>query len=341
MIEMLEELKKRRWIIVSGKGGTGKTTLASSIGVKMAEDGKKALIVSLDPAHSLSDSLIYEIGHKITKIENVSGELYALEFDIKQAFREEQNRFKDVVSSEELQSFGISEDFLEMLSDVPTMPAEYFEGVGFIKLFSNIEQSDFDIIVFDTAPTGHTLKLLELPEYLDTFIGKLLKFQLRFASIFSSIKRFFGFGSKEDRSKIMLEFLEETQKIVKDVRTKLTNEKLTEFIVVGIPTIMSLMESIRLVTELTFYRIPNNYIVINMVRIYGEDKCVFSKRMAQMHLNVLEEYMKEFPDKEIRVVPFFADEIRGVNKLKRVIEYLNNFTPKKAIEYIENSVTIE
>ncbi|MGQ4890909.1 MAG: ArsA family ATPase [Candidatus Njordarchaeia archaeon] len=338
---MIDELSKKRWIFVSGKGGTGKTTTASSIAIQLAEMGLKTLIVSLDPAHSLSDSLVAEIGSEIVKIDNINGELYALEFDIKKAFKEEQDALAKLPQSPELSQFGLGDEYMDLISNTPQMPVEYFEGLGFLKLFKMTETSDFDIIVFDTAPTGHTLKLLELPEYLDSFIGKMLKFQLKFASIFNNIKRFFGFGGEDDQSKRLLEFLEEAQNTVKDIKQKITNEKETEFIVVGIPTMMSLLESIRLVTELTFYTIPNKYIVINMVRIYGGDQCVFSKKMAEMHYDILKEYEKEFPDKEIRVIPFFADEIRGVEKLKKVNQYLNNFTLRDAITALENNETIE
>ena len=338
---MINELSKKRWIFVSGKGGTGKTTTASSIAIELAEMGFKTLIVSLDPAHSLSDSLVAEIGSEIVKISDVKGELYALEFDIKKAFKEEQEALTKLSQSPELNQFGLGDEYKDLLSNTPQMPVEYFEGLGFLKLFKTTETSDFDIIVFDTAPTGHTLKLLELPEYLDSFIGKMLKFQLKFASIFNNIKRFFGFGGEDDQSKRLLQFLEDAQNTVKDIKQKITNENSTEFIVVGIPTMMSLLESIRLVTELTFYSIPNKYLVVNMVRVYGGDECVFSKKMAKMHYNILKEYKKEFPDKEIRIVPFFADEIRGTEKLKKISKYLDSFTLDDAVNALENNETIE
>jgi anion-transporting ArsA/GET3 family ATPase len=78
-----------------------------------------------------------------------------------------------------------------------------------------------------------------------------------------------------------------------------------------------------------------------MVRIYGGNQCPFSKRMSEMHFKVLREYEKEFFDKEIRVIPFFAEEIRGVDKLSNVINYLNSFGIKDAINAIEQGKTIE
>ncbi len=338
---MLDDLSRKKWIFVSGKGGTGKTTTASSIAINLSNMGLKTLIVSLDPAHSLSDSLVMEIGSEITRVDNVNGELYALEFDVKKAFKEEQEAFSKLSENPEMSQFGLGEEYFDLISNTPQLPTEYFEGLGFIKLFKMMETSDFDIIVFDTAPTGHTLKLLELPEYLDSFLGKVLKFQLKFASIFSNIKKFFGFGDKEDRSRLMLEFLEETQKIVRDVRTQITDSEKTEFIIVGIPTMMSLLESIRLAAELSFYSIPNKYIVLNMVRIYGGDQCPFSKKMSEMHFKVLKEYEKEFFDKEIRVIPFFAEEIRGATKLGKIFNYLNSFGIKEAINAIKQGETIE
>jgi len=339
MEDLIDKIIKKRWIFVSGKGGTGKTTTAASLAIYSSENKNKTLIVSLDPAHSLSDSLVTEIGNEIKKIKE---NLYGLEFDVKKAFKEEKEKFKDLTTISDKEAFpGLGEEYLELLADTPYMPVEYFEGIGFIKLFKDIEESDFDTIVFDTAPTGHTLKLLELPEFLDSFVGKMLKFQLKISSVFNTIKRFFGFGDEYDQSKMLLNFLEETQKIVKDVKFKITNKDETEFIVVGIPTMMSLLESIRLVTELDFYGIPNNLLVINMVRVYGKKDCIFSSKMSTMHYNILKEYQKEFPDKEIRIIPFFADEIRGEEKLRKPISFLKHFTLKKALQAIENGETIE
>ncbi len=339
---MINKLKEKKWIFVSGKGGTGKTTTASSIALSLAKEGKKTLIVSLDPAHSLGDSLNEEIGPEIKNV--VHKNLYALEFDVKKAFKEEQQFFSNLSGNPQfpgMDMMGLGEDYAELLANTPFMPAEYFEGIGFIKLFKMIDESDFDIIVFDTAPTGHTLKLLELPEFLDSFLGKMLKIQLRLSSLMNTFKKFFGFGEEIDHSKLLLDFLKEAQSIIKDVKAKITDESKTEFIVVGIPTMMSLMESIRLVTELTFYGIPNTFIVINMVRIYGGNECIFSKKMSQMHLSLLKEYAKEFPDKDIRVIPFFAEEIRGPEKLALPIKYINEFTIDDAIQAIENGKTIE
>ncbi len=337
---MISTLKEKKWIFVSGKGGTGKTTTAASIALKLSIEGKKTLIVSLDPAHSLGDSLMEELGPEIKNVINEN--LFAMEFDVKKAFQEEKDLLSSTIQTDsQIPGFDLGGDYADLLSSTPFMPTEYFEGIGFIKLFKMIDESDFDVVVFDTAPTGHTLKLLELPEFLDSFLGKMLKMQLRISSMMNSIKRFFGFGDEIDHSRILLDFLKESQEIVRDVKNKITDENKTEFIVVAIPTMMSLLESIRLVTELKFYGIPNNFVVVNMVRIYGGNECIFSKKMSENHLSMLEEFKKEFYDKDLRVIPFFSQEIRGPEKLLKPIQYLEQLKIDDAIDAIKSGKTIE
>lgn len=142
---MISNLKNKKWIFVSGKGGTGKTTTAASIALKLSEEGKKTLIVSLDPAHSLGDSLMQEIGPEIKNVINKN--LYALEFDARKAFQEEKELFSSIKTNPQIPGMDLGEDYVELLSNTPFLPAEYFEGIGFIKLFKMIDEADYDVIV--------------------------------------------------------------------------------------------------------------------------------------------------------------------------------------------------
>ena len=339
---MLKVLENERWILVSGKGGTGKTTIAASLAVYFAERGFKTIVISLDPAHSLGDSLMQEIGPNITRVSNINGELDALEFDPRLLFESERERLREVMSSDQEQLLGlpIPEEAMELMIDTNYMPIEFAEGIGFLRLFDGLINSDYEKIIFDTAPTGHTLKLLELPDYLDTFLGKLIRFQLKISSIFHSVKRFFGFGSDVDVAKETLKLLDELKERVRRTKEILTEEAKTEFIVITLPLAMSILESARLVGELDAYGIPNHFIVVNMFRIYSGE-CLFSRNLTQLHYKHFKEIREMFKDKEIRIVPFFSREIRGIEMLRRVSEYLESFTPEKVEEAIHSGASID
>lgn len=339
---LFDFLNKKRFVMISGKGGTGKTTTAASIAVKFAEDGYKTIVISLDPAHSLGDALMMEIGPQIRKVEKVNGSLYALEFDPKMLFESEREKLKKAMESDQLDIMGgpIPNEMFEFMLDTNYMPIEFAEGVGFLRLVNNLADSDFDKIVFDTAPTGHTLKLLELPSYLDSFIGKLIKFQLRVSSIFNTFKKFLGFGSDRDVAKETLRLLEELKEVIQQTKMIMTDESKSEFIVTTLPLAMSIFESARLVGELDAYGIPNHFIVVNMVRIYSGE-CVFSRNLSKMHMRYLQEIIDMFKDKNIRVIPFFSNEIRGVEMHRKVISYLTDFTAEKALDAIKSGVIID
>ncbi len=340
---MFNVLSKKRLIMVSGKGGTGKTTTAAALSIKLAEDGFKTAVISLDPAHSLGDSFNLELSHDFRKISEVNGELFAMEFDPKLLFEKERSDLRKAMEADQEESpFGdmLPKEMMDILLDTNYMPVEFAEGIGFLRLLDYLIDSDFEKIVFDTAPTGHTLKLLELPDYLDSFVGKMIRFQLRVSSIFSSVKRLFGFGSDVDVAKETLRVLDELKERINHAKKVLTNNDLSEFIVVTLPLEMSIYESARLVGELDAYGIPNNFIVVNMFRFYHGD-CNFCKNLSRMHMKHLDKISELFGDKSIRVVPFFSSEIRGVSALRKVIKYLSDFTLDNARKALEDKLTID
>jgi len=338
---LFDYLREKRWIMISGKGGTGKTTTAAATAIKFAEEGCKTIVVSLDPAHSLSDSLMVEIGPSMKEISGFRNRLYALEFNPNMLFMEEKEKIERALREMgDLDEMMIPPEILELVGGGEVLPVEFAEGIGFIRLFEILKDSDFDKIIFDTAPTGHTLKLLELPDYLDSFLGKMIKIQLRLSSFFHNIKAFLRLEKGPDTAKQALEAFEKLKEIVNNLRQTIRDEKKTEFIVVTIPATMSIYESMRLIGELDAYEIPNRFIVVNMVRIY-KGECSFSNSLAKMHRRNLEEIRKAFPDKNIIVVPFFVQEIRGIDSLKRIINYLESFTIEKAFEAYEKGVCID
>lgn len=342
MRSLFDYLEERRLIMISGKGGTGKTTTASVIAIELAERGYKTAVISLDPAHSLGDSLMMEIGPELKKVEGVNGKLYAMEFDPKLLFEHEREKLRKAIESDQSEMLGapIPDEMFDLLLDTNYMPIEFAEGIGFLRLLDGLMESDFDKIVFDTAPTGHTLKLLELPEYLDSFVGKLIRFQLRVSSIFSSVKRFFGFGPETDTAKETLKALDELKEKISKAKKVLMDEKESEFIVITLPLAMSIFESARLIGELDAYGIPNHFVVINMVRIYSGD-CTFCENLSKMHMKYLKEIIELFKDKNMRVVPFFSREIRGIEVIKEITKYLKDFTPEDALDAINSGITID
>ncbi|MEW9123337.1 MAG: ArsA family ATPase, partial [Thermotaleaceae bacterium] len=147
--------QRPRFIFFSGKGGVGKTSMASSTAVYYAKQGLKTLIVTTDPAANLSDVFEQEIGHKITAIDGVP-KLFAMEIDSDGATAEYRERALAPIR----EAFG--DEMVVIMEEQLNSPCTE-EMASFDKFTDFMDSDEYDMVIFDTAPTGHTIRLLELP----------------------------------------------------------------------------------------------------------------------------------------------------------------------------------
>ena len=167
-LDLLKPLNSQRYVFFTGKGGVGKSTIASATALYLADHGYKTLIVTTDPASHLHDIFGQAINHEPSKINGVEN-LYAARIDQRQALEEYKERILEAVKSQ-------SEETKKSIEEDLNSPCAE-EMAAFEKFMSYFEVSGYDITVFDTAPTGHTLRLLELPTDWKGFIdlGTLTK----------------------------------------------------------------------------------------------------------------------------------------------------------------------
>jgi len=173
----------------------------------------------------------------------------------------------------------------------------------------------FSRIVFDTAPTGHTLRLLSLPDFLDASIGKILKLRSKIASATSAIKSVFGQEVQQQDAANKLEQLRE--RMVK-VRELFRDTESTEFIIVTIPTVMAISESSRLHSSLQKESVPVRRLIVNQVLPPSTSDCKFCaiKRKDQTRALDMIRNDPELMGLNIIQAPLVDMEIRGVPALK-------------------------
>lgn len=151
--------KTLKFIFVGGKGGVGKTTTSSSIAIEISKRRGKTLLISTDPAHNLSDAFKQKFNHEPTQVNGVPN-LMAVEVDPKKSSGIKK-MFKDFDDQGFLNEFNKDFGFFsEMLSQTPGID----EVMVFADMIKMSKSMDVECVVFDTAPTGHTLKLLGFPE---------------------------------------------------------------------------------------------------------------------------------------------------------------------------------
>jgi arsenite-transporting ATPase len=307
LINLLEK-ESLRFLLFGGKGGVGKTSNAAASGLWAAEHGRETLVISTDPAHSLGDSFDQDLsGGEVIPIKGVKN-LFGMEINPQRAFEQ----YREMTSQTEtggMEGMMGMEEFADM--NAPGSD----EALAFSKVLEFIQECEYDLVVFDTAPTGHTLRLLGLPEMLDSFFGKLIKLRMRFSNLFGRMKAFFGRGeAEEDQSLKELERLKET---IEASRGELTDPNLTSFVIVMIPEAMAVSETERLLQALYEFEIPSSHIIVNMIfpDIPDCSFCQSRKTMQQKYLATIHDTYDDFIITEI---PLFAQEIRGVPSLRRL-----------------------
>jgi arsenite-transporting ATPase len=162
-----------RFVFFGGKGGVGKTTCAAAAALRAAREGERVLVVSTDPAHSLGDALDLELGAEPRRVKDVpgAGELWAAELDADKALKRWLRAKEEAIRTIADRGTYLDEEDVDRFMSLSFPGVD--ELVGLVELQRLARQRDNDQVVVDTAPTGHTLRLLEMPDTLQR-LGEVL-----------------------------------------------------------------------------------------------------------------------------------------------------------------------
>jgi arsenite/tail-anchored protein-transporting ATPase len=286
-----------QYLFFSGKGGVGKTSMACTHAVRQAEEGHRTLIVTTDPASNLADVFEQEIGHKVTKIDKLSN-LWAMEIDSDQATQEYINRAMDPIRA------AFPQKMVEVMEEQMSGPctAEVAAFDRFTDFLDTPEDQslEFDMIIFDTAPTGHTIRLLELPGEWSQSIDE--------ASAGSG-QTCLGPAAAIQDSKYKYE----------RALAAMRDSAQTTFIFVLHPEQISINETRRAITELRKLNIDNYRLIVNgIIPPEGAKNPLFAAR-AEMQARYLSQIEAEF-SYPIERMTLLSGEIKGVERLQQVAE---------------------
>ena len=295
-----------QFIIVGGKGGVGKTSVASSIGLYLSNQfqDKKILLFSTDPAHSLSDSLDMKIGNCITP---VFPNLWAMEMNADRLFQDFKDSYQQDIHSmfEQFLVKGMDIQFdRQVMAELFSMAPPGLDEIMAIDTIMDLKQKNkFDIIIIDSSPTGHLLRFLELP--------KLVRQWLR--TLFNLLIKYEGVVKLAQSAQKALDLSKSTRRIQKN----LTDSKKTAFIMVVIPEAMGLLESENLYAYLIKAKIPLNHVFINMVLPDTDcPVCVIRQKSQKFYI---EKIIRKFSKTDISLIPLFPHEILGKTNLEKLI----------------------
>lgn len=303
----------KRYLFFGGKGGVGKTTAASATALILLKNLTKhdsILLFSTDPAHSLSDSLGVKIGNRLVKVaEHKGAKLIAYEMDATLALERFRKAHGKVLAEIAERGTLLDESDINELLNL-SLP-------GLDEVMSLFELSELDRagkyahIVVDTAPSGHTSRLLRLPEVFTRMVHALDRMGEKHRYMIEHFAR-----RKVAADEVDL-FLQDLTVRIEAVRKMLYDPEQTNFTLVTIPEAMSVRETQRYLELLREQGVPVGDLIVNRVE-QEHDSCAYCRARVATQRPWLKEIAKTFKDLRIHQVPLMAEEVRGVGQLEKI-----------------------
>jgi len=305
-----------RFLLYGGKGGVGKTTVAAATGHRLAAADHETLVVSTDPAHSLADAVETEVGGEPTKIR--SG-LWGVEVDPQTGIDRYRSLFEALASEFNDAGIRMDEDEIADLFTTGVMPGSD-ELAAIEGMATYIESDRWDRVVFDTAPTGHTLRLLDLPSVMDRGVATAmdLRDQVRRKVNTARTMMFGPMASRRDDGPDDFTAMRER---MERVGTVLRDPEQTAFRVVTIPETMAVRETERLVEKLREFEVPVTTLVVNKV-IEDAGDCQRCQGKQAVQEEAIAQLRESLPELDIWTIPDQSGEVTGMEALEQIGAHL-------------------
>src|ERR671928_1546908 len=301
-----------KYIFFGGKGGVGKTVMAGVTALHFARQGRRTILASTTPVHSLSGLLGQDVFGRHTPVQGVEN-LWAYEIDTKETIERSKQEIRDKIQWF-LKFADIStkaEDFVESA----TMNPAFEESAMFENMIDLMLKDEYDAYVFDTAPTANARRLLGMSKVYSLWVNKMVKSREEARSL----REMLSFSKKKEEDPLM-DYLLSFRERMESARVLLTDPEKTAFFFVTLPEALPIAVITRFINWFHDFGIPVGGVIVNM-RI---DREVVGDKQAQFVLNRMamqDEHMQTIWDKfdgQVRaIVPLFETEVRGVDMLKR------------------------
>jgi arsenite/tail-anchored protein-transporting ATPase len=328
-------LTDKRVLLVGGKGGVGKTTVSSALALLAASRGKRCLLVSTDPAHSLADAFGREIGDNITRLApNLDGLELDPDREVEQHLQKVLTQLKRFTRPE---MYGEVERQIRLTRQSPgAQEAALLERIA--RVIEEGMQSH-DLIVFDTAPTGHTLRLLSLPEAMAAWTQGLLRSNKRSEKLGEVLghltpkagrdidnpfedPREHETAGLDDRSKAITETLLARQRLFQRTRRVLTDVEQSALLFVLTPEKLPILETGRAVAALKAEKLPLAGLVVNRILPDDADGDFLARRreLEQTHLAEIARLFADLPRYPLYLQPTDIQGLAGLGEMAARLE---------------------
>ena len=317
MKDFVREHDKLRYIFFGGKGGVGKTVMAGATAIWLAKQGKRVMLASTNPVHSLSGLLSQNVFGKPTEVNGVPN-LWAYEIDTKETIERSKQEIRDKIQWF-LKFADIStkaEDFVESA----TMNPAFEESAMFENMVELMLRDEYDVYVFDTAPTANARRLLGMSKVYSLWVNKMVKSREEARSL----RELLSFTKKKEADPLM-EYLVSFRDRMGKAQKLLTDAELTAFFFVTLPEALPIAVITRFIGWFHEFGIPVGGVIVNMLIDRSQvtsDSPEFVHNRVDMQSRYMEDIWDKFDGMVRSTLPLYETEVRGTASLLRMGEAL-------------------
>jgi arsenite-transporting ATPase len=310
MQDFLGQHEGLRYLFFGGKGGVGKTVMAGVAAVWLAGKGKKTLLASTNPVHSLSGLLDSDVFGKHTPVDGVEN-LWAYEIDTRDAIERSKREIKEKVQW--FLKFAEIQTKADEFVEAATMNPAFEESAMFENMVELMFKDEYEVYVFDTAPTANARRLLGMSKVYGLWVNKMLKSREEA----QSLRELLSITKKKEADPLM-EYLVEFRERIAHAKELLTDPEKTAFFFVTLPEALPIAVIRRFISWFTDFGIPVGGVVVNMLIETDESVSMpeFVRNRIAMQKGYLGEIRETFGDMVRAVAPLYDDELQGVEDLK-------------------------
>lgn len=318
MVQYLIDNPRLKYVFFGGKGGVGKTVLAGTAALWFAQQGKRTLLASTNPVHSLSSLLDMNVFGKATAIPGVPN-LDAFEIDTKDTIEKSKKEIREKI--EWFLQYAEIKTKADEFVESATMNPSFEESAMFENMIDLMFENKYDVYVFDTAPTANARRLLGMSGVYAMWVNKMVKSREEAVSL----KDLLSYSKKKEKKDPLMEYLLRLRDRMENAKKLLTDDQLTSFFFVTLPEALPIAVITRFIHWFGEFGIPVGGVVVNMV-INKANTAADTPDFVKNRIAMQDEYMKQIEqlfDGSVRaVLPLLETEVRGVDMLKRMSSLL-------------------
>ena len=318
MQQFLAEHPRLKYTFFGGKGGVGKTVLAGATALGFAQQGRRTLLASTNPVHSLTSLLDQDVFGQPTPVTGVPN-LMAYEIDTRDTIERSKQEIREKISW--FLKFADIKTKADEFVESATMNPAFEESAMFENMIDLMFDDEYEVYVFDTAPTANARRLLGMSSVYSMWVNKMVKSREEAMSL----REMLSYSRKKEEKDPLMDYLLNFRARMEHAKELLTDPELTAFFFVTLPEALPIAVITRFINWFSEFGIPVGGVVVNMLideAGIADDAPDFVKNRVAMQSDYMDEIWKTFDGNVRALVPLFETEVRGTQMLQRTADRL-------------------